>query len=165
MASFEWFLDGYDEIFGIGTIRKLDEKFKNDILEVFSNCAFDDYKIFVEKIKQLLNLTEEQKKILLKYEKYCIGCNDNYPITRDPFIVFIDSKTNDDITYKLCNNCNKITNCNKCNDKFKEPWERIYVDLLDKTTTCDYCYNDYVIPLCEICGASLNIKIKIIQKE
>lgn len=159
MASFEWFLDGYEEIYGIGTFTKLNEKLKSDIKEVFSEYAFD-YKIFLEKIKQLLDLTKEQKNILVKYEKYCIGCNDNYPIICDPFIVYIDSKTNDDITYKLCNNCNKITNCNKCNNKFEEPWEQIYVDLLHKTTTCYYCYNDYVKPLCQVCGGLLDLKIK-----
>lgn len=139
MANFEWFINGYEEVF-LTSIRELNENIRSNILMIF-NENIHNYKKFIEELQPILDLTFEQKQTMLKHEKYCICCN-NYPITQDPFIIYYDILTNKEITYELCGICNKFTNCHKCNNKeIDGPWEKFYFDTSNMTMMCNDCYN------------------------
>ena len=60
----------------------------------------------------------------------CVKCQKNMATDRDPFLTIINIVTQKEISQDLCQVCiESITHCMKCNRKYEEPWETVYLDI------------------------------------
>jgi hypothetical protein len=140
VANFNWFLTAYETVFNKYPIEIEDHiKAKIDLLFAENGTS---YRNFVEQISTIFQLDDKQKQIFLQQEEFCICCKTRYPVTFDPFIIYQDIDTKEDITFNLCNMCNKFTNCTKCDYIIDGPYNKFYFNIADKTTICDFCYNN-----------------------
>ena len=140
LVNFEWFLIAYGIVFNKEAVN-LKEEVKEKIDILFAR-GLTPYTQFVDGIATLFELDEKQKEIFLQQERFCICCKTQYPVTYDPFRIYYDITTKEDITYSLCNTCNKFTDCSKCYYFIDGPWNIFYFNITDKTTICDFCFNN-----------------------
>ena len=146
IVNFEWFLSAYSTVFNEEAIN-LKEDIKKQIDILFAR-GLTPYAQFVDGIVSLFQLNEQQKQIFLQQETFCVCCKTQYPVTYDPFRIYLDVITKEDITYKLCDKCNKFTNCNSCDYCIDGPWNVFYFNIANKATTCDFCFNGKKKPDC-----------------
>ena len=133
--SFEWFLDVYNEINYPKKAIDIDIKIKWQIDVIFNKYQYN-YEKFILEVSKVLDISKQDQIKYLKKIQYCIHCDQDYPITQDPFIIFKNT-LNDDITYKLCTNCITFS-CQKCKYKPCGPWETFYITD-NKIFICEKC--------------------------
>ena len=70
----------------------------------------------------------------------CVKCLINDSLKHDPFMVIFDDETNNDISYKFCQEClETFIKCNKCNKVSDEPWYKYKFNLITNSCICESC--------------------------
>lgn len=144
--NFEWFINTYEKVTSLKT-NDLSEETKESINKLTLQYS-DNYKQFIDKVFDLLNLDNCHKQAFYDAEKFCIKCKTNYPNDYDPFVI-IYNENKVDLTYSLCKLCtDSLSYCSKCDYFIDGPWNIFILDQNTGIITCKYCYNSLEVPKC-----------------
>lgn len=144
---FNWFIDTYDKINGIGTANNFDENIKNKINQIYIEEHLN-YSKFIDKIEILLNISSNDKIKFLEKEIKCKLCKQHYPYNPYSFEIFtkyIDWITKKNLNSMICFNCACSQYfCSNCDCKI-ELGESIYIYTNENfkykfLTICETCY-------------------------
>jgi len=128
----EWLGETYFKVNNPNKIQNLHKSTLAKIEDLYK-IYFEDYQLFINKLKEVIPILEKDVKTYLEKESKCLFCNNNYPFCFDSFMYVIDYITQEDIIHKLCYDCiKKIEKCSICQKDIEEPYCRIYCNYLSK---------------------------------
>ena len=131
----EWLINAYYKVNYPNQIHNLDAYIIAKIDNLYKEY-FNNYHLFINKLKELLPITVGDIKTYLEKEEKCLFCNDNYPFCFNSFLNVLDCSTQEDIIHKLCYDCiKKIQYCSLCQKAIDEPYSKIY---------CNYSLKDNI---------------------
>ena len=131
----EWLGIAYNKINYPNQIHNLDTTIKFKIENLYTTY-FNNYQLFINKVKDIIPILEKDIKTYLEKEVKCLFCNENYPYCFDSFLNILDYNTQEDITHNLCYDCiKKVNYCNVCQKEIDEPYSKIY---------CNYSLKDNI---------------------